>query len=214
MNRRRVGWSAAALVATLCVGTGLVVHGAHAAGLYIAAIATFHLLEFVSVWLWRRQQLSAQSFALNGVGHIVALTIGLVEHGARGVALGPMAWDGPLIALGLTTMSFGLLVRLWAMRTAGHFFNHTMQTSLGTAHRLVDGGPYRWLRHPSYVGFYWFSLGTQVLLGNPVSLLLYVGLLARFFRGRVRDEEAALEERFGDAYRRFRATRHLLIPGA
>ena len=196
MNRLHVGLSFAALLATAVGGVALAAHGSRAAGAYLVALGCFHVVEFLAVWMWRREQLSLQSFAFNGVGHFVALSLGLLEHGAWMSAFGAAPWHDAAAMLGLMMMTSGAFVRVWAMRTAGRFFNHQMQTALGTEHELVQGGPYRWLRHPSYTGFYWFSLGTQVLLGNPITLLLYVGVLGRFFQARVAAEEVALERRF------------------
>lgn len=214
MNRLHVGLGFAALLGTAAGGVALAVEGSRAAGIYLVALAAFHLVEFLSVWMWRREQLSLSSFAFNGVGHFIALSLGLLEHGGWAFFVGLGEWRDAVVPLGLAMMAGGACVRLWAMRTAGRFFNHQMQTSLGADHALVQSGPYRWLRHPSYTGFYWFSLGTQVLLGNPITLLLYVGVLGRFFQARVAAEEVALERRFGEAYRRYRSARHLFIPGA
>jgi protein-S-isoprenylcysteine O-methyltransferase Ste14 len=49
----------------------------------------------------------------------------------------------------------------------------------------VCGGD-SWTRHPSYAGFFWYSLGTQVLLANPLTLVVYVGALYAFFIPRIR----------------------------
>ena len=208
----------------VCVGAALLVVAVSAAvaahagmlrvGVFVSSIAVFHLIEFFSVLIWRREQLSTRSFAFNGTPYAVAIGVGLVESGIRGVLPGPMWWEGDgLLVAGIALMLIGGLTRVWAMRTAGRHFNHLVQTEVGEQHRLVEGGPYRCLRHPSYFGFYWFSIGSQLVLANPVTLLLYVAVLARFFAARIPGEEAALERRFGGAYRRFRASRMLGLPG-
>lgn len=105
-------------------------------------------------------------------------------------------------------MVVGLLLRNLALYTARSNFNHLVQTTKAPSHRLVTHGVYayacspiapqerafalkgsgpggRWTRHPSYAGFFWYSLGTQVLLANPLTLVVYVGALYAFFIPRI-----------------------------
>jgi len=44
----------------------------------------------------------------------------------------------------------------------------------------------RYLRHPSYTGFFYWGIGTQLLLMNPISLIGYAVVLFRFFKERIR----------------------------
>lgn len=59
------------------------------------------------------------------------------------------------------------------------------------------------MRHPSYVGFYIWSIGTQLLLLNPACLLAYHLILKRFFRERVKEEEAYLRSFFGESWQAY-----------
>ena len=68
---------------------------------------------------------------------------------------------------------------------AGSNFNHLIQSKKKQGHVLVTGGIYKHLRHPSYFGFFWWGLGTQVVLGNTVCLVGYAVVLWRFFRRRI-----------------------------
>jgi protein-S-isoprenylcysteine O-methyltransferase len=56
----------------------------------------------------------------------------------------------------------GELLRKLAMFTAGTNFNHYVQYIRKDDHILVTGGIYAWCRHPSYVGWFSWSVGTQV----------------------------------------------------
>ena len=58
MNRLHVGLSFAALLATAVDGVALAAHGSRAAGAYLVALGCFHVVEFLAVWMWRREQLS------------------------------------------------------------------------------------------------------------------------------------------------------------
>lgn len=74
------------------------------------------------------------------------------------------------------------------MVDAGTNFNHQVQTERQEGHELVSKGIYRYLRHPSYFGFFWWGVGTQLMLGNVVCLVGYVVVLWRFFNARVKRE--------------------------
>jgi protein-S-isoprenylcysteine O-methyltransferase Ste14 len=59
--------------------------------------------------------------------------------------------DGALLfALGIGLMWCGIGLRLWSFRTLGRYFTFTVMTS--PDQRVVTNGPYRFLRHPSYLG--------------------------------------------------------------
>lgn len=53
-------------------------------------------------------------------------------------------------------------LRKAAMLTAGSNFNHIVQNEKAQSHVLVTSGVYAYFRHPSYVGWFYWSIGTQV----------------------------------------------------
>lgn len=67
-----------------------------------------------------------------------------------------------LSATGLLMVVFGECLRKAAMFTAGSNFNHVVQSEKSDTHTLVTSGVYAWCRHPSYVGWFYWSIGTQV----------------------------------------------------
>jgi protein-S-isoprenylcysteine O-methyltransferase len=101
------------------------------------------------------------------------------------------------LLLGLGIVLVGQTVRSVAMVQAGRSFNHMVQQRRNSGHVLVTEGIYGWLRHPSYFGFFWWALGTQVVMGNLVSFVGYAVVLWRFFSGRIRHEEEYLVRFFG-----------------
>lgn len=62
---------------------------------------------------------------------------------------------------------FGECLRKAAMLTAGSNFNHVVQNEKSETHTLVTSGVYAWFRHPSYVGWFYWSIGTQVRPRGP-----------------------------------------------
>ena len=71
------------------------------------------------------------------------------------------------------------------MGKAGSNFNHIVQSEKKSDHVLVTEGVYGYLRHPSYFGFFWWGIGTQIVLGNIFCLVGYTLVLWRFFRRRI-----------------------------
>ena len=87
--------------------------------------------------------------------------------------------------MGFVLMVVGQVVRTTAMAQAGKNFSHVISMKKKEGHVLVTSGVYRWLRHPSYFGFFWWGLGTQIVLGNVICLVGYAAVLWRFFRLRI-----------------------------
>jgi hypothetical protein len=90
----------------------------------------------------------------------------------------------------------GQLTRHWAIATAGTSFNHHVQHKRRSDHVVITWGPYAWWRHPSYFGFFWWALGTQILLGNALTTPLFAVVLWRFFFRRIPCECAIRPVRF------------------
>lgn len=63
---------------------------------------------------------------------------------------------------------------------------------------------YRYVRHPSYAGFFLWALGTQMILGNGLCLAGYGWVLFHFFRERIQEEERYLVKFFPAEYEKYR----------
>ncbi|KNC73557.1 hypothetical protein, variant, partial [Sphaeroforma arctica JP610] len=105
--------------------------------------------------------------------------------------------------LGLLMVAAGQTLRTTAMWTAGSNFTHIVQDNKRATHVLVTDGVYRFSRHPGYCGWFWWSVGTQVLLCNPVSTVLYALASYKFFVDRIEIEEEYLME-FFDGYKAYK----------
>ena len=102
------------------------------------------------------------------------------------------------LLLGFFMMVVGQVTRTTAMAHAGTNFNHVVQHSKREEHVLVVDGIYGWLRHPSYFGFFWWGLGSQIVLGNGVCLLGYAVVLWRFFNKRIQSKSSCFVFRLGN----------------
>lgn len=124
------------------------------------------------------------------------------------------AVPAPTVAfwLGLGTILLGVLVRQYAVRTLGEGFD--LEVTVDEDDAVVDSGPYRWVRHPSYTGALLSLVGVGVTLGNwlSVAAALLAGLAGYGYRIRV--EERVLREILGEEYLEYaERTPYRLVPG-
>jgi methyltransferase len=98
--------------------------------------------------------------------------------------------DRWLVVAGVLILAGGKLLKAWAIRTLGDRWTYRVFVVPGAP--LATGGPYRWLRHPNYVGVVGELLGFALLVGarltGPIALVVFGELLRR----RIRAEEQAL----------------------
>ncbi len=107
------------------------------------------------------------------------------------------AWGGVLMAGAIVL--FVLAVR--ELRAAG--------TGIRTRHpttSLVQGGPYRRSRNPIYLAFVGVQLGVAILVNSAWILGTLIPALGVVRYGVIAREEAYLERKFGESYRRYRAS--------
>jgi protein-S-isoprenylcysteine O-methyltransferase Ste14 len=123
-------------------------------------------------------------------------------------AIGVTRW--PLFVLGLAIVLLGITLRQWAVVTLGTFF--TVQVQVHSDQTVVDAGPYRWVRHPSYTAIVMSFFGIGVALENWLSLAVLLIVPTIGLVVRIRVEERALLEALGEPYRSFADSRARLIP--
>jgi protein-S-isoprenylcysteine O-methyltransferase Ste14 len=70
---------------------------------------------------------------------------------------------------------------------------------------LLNSGPYRYTRNPIYISFVIFYFGLAIMLTSAWMLLLLIPVLIVLQRGVIEREEAYLQSKFGDAYRKYQA---------
>ena len=112
---------------------------------------------------------------------------------------------------GLLLMAGGTGYRIWAIRTLGKHFTATVQTA--ATQTLVTSGPYRNLRHPSYLGAFVAVLGCAVLLQAWVGAAVATCAMLYAYYQRITVEESALSAHFGETYRDYQLKTWRMLPG-
>ena len=78
--------------------------------------------------------------------------------------------------------------------------------------RIVERGPYRWVRNPMYLGHLIFLAGLALALRSWIGAAV-LAFHVFWFHRRVREDERHLAERFGDSYRDYCRRVKRWIPG-
>lgn len=106
----------------------------------------------------------------------------------------------------------GQYFRSLAMWQCGESFNHMIAHEKPSHHRLMTSGIYQYLRHPSYFGWFYWSIGMQLVLGNFWCFAAYFYVSWKFFHERIPYEEELLLRFYGDEYRQYVARSYIGIP--
>ena len=125
---------------------------------------------------------------------------------ASGIAILPKE----SVYLGLVMMVSGIGFRLWAVATLRSFFTYTVQIKAG--HRVVQTGPYRYVRHPAYAGTLLTLVGVGFSLQSWGAVLLIAVVFSLVFGYRIRVEERALVDSLGEEYLSYSKRVKRLIP--
>ncbi|MCJ1455674.1 hypothetical protein MMC28_006030, partial [Mycoblastus sanguinarius] len=160
---------------------------------FLATLSLFHFLEYYTTATFNPSSATVSAFLLsqNGKAYNIAHTLAFMEcfthyHWFSSSHILPEWLWMPYLILGFTMIVIGQATRTTAMAHAGNNFNHLVQSKKKVGHELVTDGIYARLRHPAYFGFFWWGLGTQVVLGNVVCLTGYAVVLWRFFSRRIK----------------------------
>jgi protein-S-isoprenylcysteine O-methyltransferase Ste14 len=114
-----------------------------------------------------------------------------------------------LVALAFMALGQGLFT--WAM-TSNLFFSTAVSIQKDRAHAVATGGPYRYVRHPGYVGYSVSILGTPVIIGSLWGLIPAV-LTACLLVVRTALEDRTLLEELAGYQDYARQVRYRLVPG-
>ena len=175
--------------------------------------AVFGISE-VALSLWRRAKSAAGTDdrgSLRLIWMVVSaslLVAFLLTQWATWASFGPSAavFEG-----GVFLFCVGLVLRWYSILYLGKYF--TVNVSISPDHRVIDTGPYRFIRHPSYTGALLEFLGFALCLQNVAALAAIMIPVVASFSYRIRVEEAVLTTALGENYRRYMRHTKRLIPG-
>ena len=100
-----------------------------------------------------------------------------------------------LESFGLLAMVIGYAIFLWSVLARGRY---ATSWQMPTDHILVDWGPYRYVRHPSYLGYFLMFAGFLLLSQSILALISFIAIPGYVFI--TRREEDMLVSKFGERY--------------
>lgn len=182
--------------------------------IFSISLLFYHLSELFFVILYTPEELSPSS-TLISVPYLLAMTVGLLEYKLT-LNFFPAAKLLLLRVLripALVLLLVGELLRKAAWLTAKPSFTHLIKEKRRPSHQLVTHGVYSICRHPGYLGWFIWAVGTQVLFANLLCTPIFAYVSWRFFRERIPIEEFYLRRMFGSGYERYCKHTPTYFPG-
>ena len=172
------------------------------------------ILPEVVAWRVRRSSDSSQARDHGSLNLIVILWWGGIAMAVLMSSLlpqGAMSWKRSSIFLfGICFMLMGVALRWYSAAVLGKYF--TFDIAIQSGQPLIEVGPYRYVRHPSYSGALLSLLGFGLVLGNWAGLAAALSCLGSAYFYRIPIEERALSSAFGDAYKQYMNRTWRLVP--
>lgn len=115
-----------------------------------------------------------------------------------------------LNVIGLLLLTSGIIIRIWAIKTLGR--NFTATVTLTDDHKFIVEGPYKLVRHPSYLGAFMAIVGCPVFLNAPWATLISFVFMTIAYVIRITVEEKMLTSYFGKSYEKYKRKTKMFIP--
>jgi protein-S-isoprenylcysteine O-methyltransferase Ste14 len=181
--------------------------------IFWGAFASWILPEIIA-WIGKRSADSAKARDQGSLSLIVVLWwIGIAMGFSLSLLLpqAAISWKrSSLFFAGICLMLLGIALRWYSAAVLGKYF--TFDVAIQSGQILVELGPYRYVRHPSYSGALLTLLGFGLALGNWAGLAAALSCLGFAYTYRIPIEEAALASALGEAYEEYMKRTWRLVP--
>jgi protein-S-isoprenylcysteine O-methyltransferase len=179
-----------------------------------AVIVLFPVSE-IALSIFRRSRTPRGKSQDQGSAGMVWIAVAVGVFAAMAAQSAPIArphWPDQIVRpIGLVLVLAGLAVRWWAIIVLGRYF--TIDVATRRDQPVVQTGPYRFVRHPSYTGALLAFLGIGIAMSNWLSLVVLLTPITLSIFYRIRIEERALLAALGVPYAECCSRTKRLIPG-
>jgi len=148
---------------------------------------------------------------LVGAAWAVGIGVGLVAPVLSRSGPGRIS-DTRLPKFGIVLMVLGLGLKWWAMHKLGRFYTRTLRTA--SDQPVVESGPYRYVRHPGYLGAVLMWIGFSLTTRHWLALLGITLAMLMAYTRRISAEETMLVQTLGEPYAAYQRRTARLLPGA
>jgi protein-S-isoprenylcysteine O-methyltransferase len=165
--------------------------GLPVSAVFALALLEYHVSEVLLVLAIEPEEFAFPETLLVTAPYAAAMAAAAAEHVAilRWFPATHRALSRALSPVGLTLVVLGEAVRKAAWLQARKAFTHRIKTVKRSVHHLVTHGVYSVCRHPGYLGWLCWAVGTQLLLGNVVCTVSFAIAGWRFFSVRIPFED-------------------------
>jgi protein-S-isoprenylcysteine O-methyltransferase Ste14 len=112
--------------------------------------------------------------------------------------------------IGIAVMLAGIVFRQWAIAVLGRYFSR--EIGVQKEHKVVETGPYRLIRHPSYTGVLIFYVGMGLAVQSFASILVAAAIFGIAYGYRIFVEEKVLISELGNNYAEYMKRTKRIIP--
>src|SRR6266496_1889453 len=141
---------------------------------------------------------------------VIMVSVAAGIYVAKHWAAATLPHQRSFVFAGVVLFVAGLLLRWWSVITLGRFF--TLDVTIEKDHELVERGPFRMVRHPSYTGVLLAFAGLGLSLCNWAALLIILLPIGAAFIHRMNVEEDALLRALGPPYANYMKRTKRFVP--
>ena len=174
--------------------------------LYLISLCFYHISEYLNSLIYHFIKLDWSCFLIDqSFEWFIALISSFIEYFIEIYFFYTFKTKRYIFfKIGLFFIFFGHFLRISAFFTCKTNFEYLVQYTKQKGHKLVKNGVYKIFRHPSYVGFYFWAIGTQIMMCNIICSVGFTIALYVFFKERIEEEEIYLIAFFGEEYLNYR----------
>ena len=181
--------------------------------IYFITLCIYHYTEYLSVLLYHFDMISSEYFLIDqSKNWVISTSVSFAEfiigtyffHKYKNIKI--------FFIVGLMMTIIGQYFRIASLFTGKKNFTHRIRYDKVKDHELITYGIYSISRHPSYFGFYLWSVGIEIMCCNPICTIAFIIILFHFFKNRILVEEGFLIQFFGEKYLEYKKNVGILIP--
>jgi protein-S-isoprenylcysteine O-methyltransferase len=174
-------------------------------------LGIFHVSEFLLTVKYNPDKVDASSWLVT-TQYVFAMSLGLLEFVLHNLVFPPIL--SPIHPrIGILMCLIGEGVRKCGMLTCKSGFTHRIQTVKAPSHKLTTHGIYGFVRHPGYLGWLIWCVGTQIILQNVICAVGFFIVAWRFMHERIMFEDILLRQFFGEEWIEWQSKVGTGIPG-
>ena len=117
---------------------------------------------------------------------------------------------GWVFSLGILLIILGIILRQLSMAILGRYFSGVV--GVQKDQKVIEKGPYKYVRHPSYTGALMIFIGLGLALQSLAAVLTLIVLFIIAYGFRIHVEEKALISELGEPYIDYKKRTKRLIP--